>query len=118
MVEITFEQLPQAVKQLFNKLENIERLLAEKDSQPLTIKDAWLSLAELCEYLPDKPAKPTVYGWIHHNIVPCHKKGKKLYFLKSEIDEWLKQGRKKTVAETACEVEQYLSTKKGLNNGK
>ena len=78
-----------------------------------TETDRWFDLNELCEYHPDKPCKPTVYGWVNAGIIPVHKGGKKLRFLKSEIDSWLKQGRKKTLAETAGEAEQYCKTKKG-----
>ncbi|MCC7027652.1 MAG: helix-turn-helix domain-containing protein [Saprospiraceae bacterium] len=80
--------------------------------QPIEI-DSWLDLNELCNYHPDKPSKATVYGWVNAGIIPVHKGGKKLRFLKSEIDTYLKQGRKKTLAETANEAEQYLKTKKG-----
>lgn len=79
----------------------------------------WFNLTELCFYLPDKPAKPTVYGWVQSGLIPCHKGAKKLRFLKSEIDNWLKQGRKKTLAETAAESDLFLTNKKkGLNHGK
>ena len=74
--------------------------------------ERWLNLAELCEYLPDKPVKPTVYGWVHFRVIPCHRRGKKLYFLKSEIDEWLKTGRKKTNAEIAKEVQEFTNHKR------
>ncbi len=95
----------------------LEESIKEKNNQPET--DRWFDLNELCNYLPDKPAKPTVYGWVHSGLIPCHKGAKKLRFLKSEIDNWLKQGRKKTLAETASEANQYISKKKGLmNNGK
>jgi predicted DNA-binding transcriptional regulator AlpA len=117
MPEITFEQLPQAVTQLYNKLENIERLLLEKSNEPQPDPDRWFDLDELCNYLPDKPAKATVYGYIHFGKIPYHKGQKKLRFLKSEIDVWLMQGRKKTFAETTNEAEQYLN-KKRLTNGK
>jgi hypothetical protein len=53
---------------------------------------------------------------VHSGLIPVHKGGKKLRFLKSEIDNWIKQGRKKTLAETASEAESYLK-KKGGNNG-
>jgi len=86
------------------------------NEQP-TETDRWFDLNELCIYHPDKPSKPTVYGWVHSGLIPVHKGSKKLRFLKSEIDSWIKQGRKKTYAEIAIEAEQYL-TKKGLNNGK
>jgi excisionase family DNA binding protein len=72
----------------------------------------WLSLNELCDYLPDKPAKPTVYGWVSKGEIPHHKKGKKLYFLKSEIDVWLQSGRRKTMAEIEAEAESQLTGKR------
>ena len=82
------------------------------NEQP-TETDRWFDLNELCIYHPDKPTKPTVYGWVNAGTIPVHKGGKKLRFLKSEIDNWLRQGRKKTFAETASEAEQYCKTKKG-----
>lgn len=110
-MEITFEQLPAAFTQLFSKVENIERLLQSKVApQPET--DQWFDLSELCNYLPDKPAKATVYGWIHTSLIPCHKGKKKLRFLKSEIDTWLMQGRKKTLSEIAGETDQHLTSKR------
>ena len=112
MAEITFDQLPQAVTQLFSKLENIEKLLTDRIGQPSQAADQWLSIAELCEYLPDKPVKPTVYGWVHNKVIPYNKQGKSLYFLKSDIDQWLKSGRKKTYAETAGEAADYVSSKR------
>jgi len=75
--------------------------------------DRWFDLNELCQYHPDKPTKPTVYGWVNAGTIPVHKGGKKLRFLKSEIDNWLKQGRKKTLAETASEADAYVKKKGG-----
>lgn len=112
MEELTFEQLPQAVTQLFTKLESIERLLTVGIGQSLQEPDRWLSLVELCDYLPDKPVKPTVYGWVHNKLIPYNKQGKSLYFLKSDIDQWLKSGRKKTYAEAANEATNFISSKR------
>jgi len=53
-------------------------------------QDVWFTIEDLCEYLPDKPKKTTIYQWIHYGKIPYHKKGKRIRFLKSEIDEWLK----------------------------
>lgn len=89
----TLEQLPSAATQLYHKMENIERLLAQIIKNPHSDSDRWFDLSELCEYLPDKPAKATVYGWVHTSIIPYHKGQKKLRFLKSEIDAWLMAGR-------------------------
>jgi excisionase family DNA binding protein len=109
---LTLETLPKAFTLLSNEVSEIKRLLLEKSSEQPTETDRWFDLNELCIYHPDKPSKPTVYGWVNAGIIPVHKGGKKLRFLKSEIDNWLKQGRKKTLAETANEAETYCKTKK------
>jgi excisionase family DNA binding protein len=114
-MEMTFEQLPKAFTHLSNEVSEIKRLLLEKSNEQPTESDRWFNLNELCNYHPDKPSKPTVYGWVNAGTVPVHKGGKKLRFLKSEIDIWLMQGRKKTLAETAREAESYLKKKGGKN---
>ena len=112
MESLTFEQLPKAFTHLTNEVSEIKRLLLEKSNQQPTETDRWFDLTELCNYHPDKPSKPTVYGWVNAGIIPVHKGGKKLRFLKSEIDTWLMQGRKKTLAEIASDADAYLLTKK------
>jgi len=111
-MEITFDNLPQAVTLLTSEVSEIKRLLLAQSSQQPTETDRWFDLNELCEYLPDKPAKATAYGWVHDGSIPCHKGAKKLRFLKSEIDEWLKSGKRKTVAEIKAEADKYLNRKK------
>jgi excisionase family DNA binding protein len=113
---LTLETLPKAFTHLTNEVREIKRLLLENSNEQPIEADRWFDLNELCSYHPDKPSKPTVYGWVNLGAIPVHKGGKKLRFLKSEIDNWLKQGRKKTLAETASEAEAYLK-KKGGNNG-
>ena len=91
---------------------SIKKVLSTQQNEQPTEADRWFDLNALCQYHPDKPSKPTVYGWVNAGTIPVHKGDKKLRFLKSEIDNWLKQGRKKTLAETATEADQYLLTKK------
>ncbi len=100
------------------RLNNIETLLLDIKHQPKnqnepTDPDRWFDLTELCNYHPDKPTKATVYGWVNVRSIPVHKGGKKLRFLKSEIDSWLMQGKKKTYAETSHEAAQYIKNKRG-----
>jgi len=77
--------------------------------------EQWLDLNDLIQYDPEKRTKPTWYSKISRNEVPHYKRGKKVYFLKSEIDEWLKQGKCKSNAEIEQEAEAYLSNnRKGL----
>lgn len=116
MENLSLESLPKAFAQLADEVSEIKRLLLEKRSQETVDVNRWLNLEELCLYHPDKPTKPTVYGWVHNGLIPVHKGGKRLRFLKSEIDNWIKQGRKKTLAETVAEAEAYIK-RKGVTNG-
>lgn len=109
MDNLTFDELPKAITQLFDKLNSIELLLLNLGEEKLTNNDLWLNLNELCDYLPDKPAKATVYGWVHARLIPYHKGSKKLRFLKSEIDIWLKDGGRKTCSEIKNEAGEYLT---------
>ena len=111
MPEITFEFLPQAVSQLFNKVENIERLLLEKSNTSQLEPDKWFNILELCDYLPDRPARATIYGKVHNRKIPFHKTSKSLIFRKSEIDAWLCESHIKTIAEIQKEANDYLKRK-------
>mgnify|MGYP003436094156 CR=1 FL=1 len=111
IVQLDSEQLHSLIHNAVRKAIT-ESPQAEQTTDP----DRWFDLTELCAYHPDKPTKATVYGWVNAGIIPVRKGGKKLRFLKSEIDNWLKQGRKKTLAETVSEADTYLK-KKGGNNG-
>ena len=61
--------------------------------------DQWLNVEELCKYLPDHPCQNTIYKWKRKGIIPFHKRSKHLYFLRSEIDAWLKSKRGLTKSE-------------------
>jgi excisionase family DNA binding protein len=81
------------------RLSNIESLLLDikhakhNDKHQIQL-DQWLNLKEALLYLPGKPSSATVYKWVKDGTIPAHKVGKQLRFLKSEIDNWLKQGEK------------------------
>ena len=109
---ITFNELPQAVSQLIKDVNELKTLLQSVHDNTVET-DRWFNIKELCEYVPDHPARQTVYGWIYRHNIPYHKKGKKLQFLKSEIDEWLKSDKRKTAAELHAEAIAYVNSKKG-----
>jgi hypothetical protein len=109
--QITLETLPKAFMHLLDEVKELKTLLSQKNQEPQSTTEQWFDLVELCNYHPDKPKPATVYGWVFAGKIPVNKGGKKLRFLKSEIDDWLKQGRKMTVAESSLKVEQYLKNK-------
>ena len=93
-MEITFEQLPQAVTQLYNKLESIERLLLEESSKLQPETDELLTVQGTAKFL--SLSVPTVYGLISKGELPVMKRSKRCYFSKIELLNYLKLGRKKT----------------------
>lgn len=54
-------------------------------------------------------AKATVYGLVHHNKIPYHKKSKRLYFLKSEVLDWVTSGKQNSKSELEIKANEYLS---------
>src|SRR5699024_120650 len=60
---------------------------------------------QLCRYLKIK--KAAIYQLTTYKRIPYFKKGKRLFFKKNEIDEWLRNGRKASVAHV--EEEDMLS---------
>ncbi|MBK8245331.1 MAG: helix-turn-helix domain-containing protein [Saprospiraceae bacterium] len=100
------------------KLNSIENILLELKHNPEIQKkyhenDRWFDLQELREYLPDKPSKATIYSWVQNRSIPYHKGAKKLRFLKSELDAWMKKGRKDYSSGSDLPVESYLKIRKG-----
>ena len=47
----------------------------------------YLTITQAAEYL--NLATPTIYGFTSKNEIPFLKKGKKLYFKKNDLDNWL-----------------------------
>ena len=57
-------------------------------------------------------AKATLYGKCCNLLIPHFKKGKKLYFDKVELLEWLKSGKRKTVNDINESVNTHLFNRK------
>jgi excisionase family DNA binding protein len=109
IIQLDSEQLKSIIQNSVRKVFN-ENQTFQKDEK--IIGDCWFNLPELCSYHPEKPKKSTVYRWVRERKIPFHKRGKKLAFLKSEIDENIKSGRVKTLSEIEQEAEDFLVNKK------
>ena len=108
---LTFDQLPKAVTMLTNEVRELKRLLIEKQEQPTDQPEQLLTIDEVATLL--HLTKSTVYSKVSKNELPgvC-KQGKRLYFDRQTIIDWIKQGRKKSNAEIEQEAEAYLSNNK------
>jgi predicted DNA-binding transcriptional regulator AlpA len=112
MNEITFNNLPNAVSQLFYKLECIENLLLNSRSTQ-SENEKLLSVQQAGDFL--NLAIPTIYGLTQRNLIPHSKRGKRLYFLESELREWVNSGKRKTIQELESELK-FVIKKKGGNH--
>lgn len=111
-MDLSFEKLPQNVQLVYDKLETIERLILSQSIQNPPEVDKLLTIKETSEFL--HISVPTIYGLVQRSIIPVCKRGKRLYFSKLELTSWIKDGRKKTTAETEQNTEIYIqSTRKG-----
>ena len=111
--DITFEDLPKAMSWLMEKMNKLDSKIDSLSNTPQAQpSDQWMNLKELCDYLPSHPAEQTVYGWTSCHQIPYHKRGKRIMFLKSEIDAWLHDGKMKSQKELEEEASRYIRTKR------
>jgi excisionase family DNA binding protein len=80
-------------------------LLKYVREQELNQEEQYLTIEELGELIGYK--KTSIYGLVQKNKIPYHKRGK-LFFLKSEIMEWLKNGKKTTSVDIRRKADEYL----------
>jgi len=101
---------------IIEKINNIEQLLLEiKQEQRGTINPKsyaieFMNVTQVAEYL--SLAKQTIYSLVHKMEIPNYKQGKRLYFKKMDIDEWLSKSRRKTREEIEQEAADYIFRKK------
>ncbi|MGQ0826968.1 MAG: helix-turn-helix domain-containing protein [Bacteroidota bacterium] len=70
----------------------------EINNHPLPdIPSEILSVDEAADFL--NLARQTLYGFTSRREIPFMKKGKKLYFKRSELESWLLEGKRKTIKE-------------------
>jgi uncharacterized coiled-coil protein SlyX len=110
---ITFEDMPKAMSWMMDKLNELDSKIDGLNNSPQTPpSEIWMNLKELREYLPSHPAEQTVYGWTSCHQIPFHKKGKRIMFLKSEIDDWLHDSKMKSQKELEQEAENFIKSKR------
>jgi len=101
------------------RLNNIETLLLDlkhspKEQHSHPESDQLLTIQQAAEILC--LSVPTIYSLVSRSEIPCMKKGKRLYFSKEEITNWIKTGRKKTISEIEMETDNYLYILKNKKN--
>ncbi|MFD2891180.1 helix-turn-helix domain-containing protein [Flavobacterium chuncheonense] len=84
-----------------------------QNTTTVTPEEKFLNIDELSKFIG--LTKPTIYGHVHRNSIPFIKKGKMLRFSKSDILNWLKEGKSQSKNQLDATVDQYLANNPFLN---
>lgn len=93
MGNITFEQLPQAVSALTERVEQLAKKLDEVLGRAAgndTGKRKLLTIEEVAALLGKSIS--TIYSMTSEKRIPYRKRGNKLYFFEDEVMQWIEQG--------------------------
>ncbi|HCY42222.1 MAG TPA: DNA-binding protein [Prolixibacteraceae bacterium] len=112
---LTFEKLPEAVSLLSEKLDAQEGLLLRvlRLIQPETAQEqpeAPITVTEAAAFLDLTVG--SVYVKTSKGELPFYKRGKRVYFYKSQLTAYLQQGYHKTVAQIESSPEDFLQTQR------
>lgn len=109
MDQITFEHLPAMVGEIRDRLVEIEKQLEGLRNLD-TVNKHLMTISEAALFL--NLSTSTIYSKVCKMEIPVHKKGKRLYFERRELYEWIKEGRRKTATELHNEADLYLKNTK------
>jgi predicted DNA-binding transcriptional regulator AlpA len=98
------------------RLSNIETLILDIKHQPKRSQPEAENPLNIDEVVKlTGYTKPTLYLYCQKNTIPHHKKNGRLFFFKSEIIDWIRIGKVKTLKEVGSDVDELFSNhKKGL----
>lgn len=86
---------------------------SKQEHPPVELPENPIPIQEAAQFLG--LTVPTMYSKVSKGEVPVTKRGKRLYFFRSELLKYLKEGHKKSNAEIEAEADAYFSNnKKGL----
>ena len=88
---LSYNDLPAAISLILSKLNRIEIALQAENREPA---DQLLTVGQAAEFLT--LAKPTIYAMLSRGELPNLKRGKRVYFEKSALLQYLQAGRRKT----------------------
>lgn len=85
----------------------VRKAISEQPDRQAENQETILSVQQASLYL--NLAKQTLYGFTSKNEIPFFKRGKKLYFKKSDLEKWLLEGKQKTLKEIQQDAIQHLN---------
>lgn len=104
---MTFEQLPHAVEMLTKEINEVKQLLLSERTKRITEQNNdIIGIKEAARFL--NIAVPTIYSKVSKSELPVMKRGKRLYFSRTDLLEYIKEGRRITHSEAKAASHSYL----------
>jgi excisionase family DNA binding protein len=100
--------LPNPFTEITDRLDRIEKNILliqdhfQNNSKGIDSSKEFLTLSQAAEYL--NLANPTVYAMVGKRKIKYYKRTKRLYFLKSDLEEFIGAGRNKSISEIEDET--------------
>lgn len=107
MAILTFQELSDAILKLIEDNKEIKTLLLKPHPGNYIPEDEILTV-EACSKLLDLSI-PTIYSLISKKEIPYMKRSKRVYFIKNDILNYLKEGRIRTTYENISAIESLMN---------
>ena len=85
---LAFEQLPELIQILVERIESLEKAVREKH-QPIPLEGELMSVEDVCKLLGK--SKSAVYRMVKYRDIPYIRQGNRLYFDRPNIKKWLEK---------------------------
>ena len=107
--KLTFNDLPEVVGKLCERIESLENALKDNLTKQAPFKENLhvpMTVEEVCSYLGI--SKSSFYYKAKHGGIPVIKQGKHLFVYRDELDKWLESSRKNPVPLSDEELSESL----------
>ena len=103
-MNVTFDTLPQAIEEIFARLDRIEATLSSpEEKRP---ENDLMLMDEAIEFLKENgrpTSKSTIYKESSLGWIPCERVGKRLVFSRERLRGWIEEGMPKQILHDATD---------------
>ena len=106
--KLTFDELPSAVSLITKELGELKQLLLQKQFHTSSAQqDGLLNTEEAAKFL--KLAVSTIYNLSSKGELPVMKRGKRLYFSTADLNDYVRQGLRRSNDQIETDAIEHLS---------
>ncbi|MBE7634119.1 helix-turn-helix domain-containing protein [Tenacibaculum finnmarkense genomovar finnmarkense] len=106
---LSFNDLPTVLNEVLELQKELKNLILSQETSSQSETEIPLNIKEVAKLT--QLSVPTIYHYVSERKIPHYKQGNKLRFFKSEIIDWIKSSKIKTVSEIEADANVLLSKK-------